>query len=240
MASERLRCRQAVWSWGTFITHMSTTCTKFNGPVVNSRGWISYASTSKMKVYFSKKIIFQPAIQYTPYTIYTEPLFISFSFSKIPLCPCAVREMVSCLISEVSQWLWTPCWHIHSTWAIADSFEYNLHNYTSSSPVKHMPQTPCCSQHNSMNRNSHINACGKKTLNIEAASSICIVWDMMVLLHYRYDPPPHPQATTITKHTHAHTQNTSSSPNIPTKTGNLAACERWPKFLRCFALTVRF
>lgn len=41
-------------------------------------------------------------------------------------------------------------------------------------------------------------------------------------------PPP---TTTITKHTR--TQNTSSSQNIPTKTGNLAACERWPKFLRC-------
>lgn len=191
-----------------------------------------------MKTYFFQEDYFSASNTiYTIYNIHRAIIFFFFSFFKIPLCPCAVREMVSCLISKVSQWMWTPCWHIHSTWAIADSFEYNLHNYTSSSPVKHMPQTPCCSQHNSMNRNSHINACGKKTLNIEAASSICIVWDMMVLLHYRYDPLPPPPNH---HHHQTHTQNTSSSQNIPTKTGNLAACERWPKFLRCFALTVHF
>ena len=107
----------------------------------------------------------------------------------------------------------TPCWHIHSTWASADSFEYNLHNYTSCSPVKHMPQTPCCSQQNSTRRSSHINARGKKTLNVEAASSICIVWDMMVSLHYRYDPQP-----PMCAHTRARAHTRTTPPPLKTYT----------------------
>lgn len=141
-----------------------------------------YTSSGKIKDYFSKKIIFQPATQYTP------EYFLNPSVS---LSPCVKRETVSCLISKFSQWMWSPCWHIHSTWAIADSFECNLHNYTSSSPVEHMPQTPCCSQQNSMRRNSHINACGKKTLNVNVPppSALYETWWSRWITDMTHNPP---------------------------------------------------
>lgn len=68
-ASERLQCGQPVWSLGTFITHMSTTCTKFNGPAVNSGAHFlhSQQQTESLfffprRLFFSQKYITHPSI----------------------------------------------------------------------------------------------------------------------------------------------------------------------------------
>lgn len=132
------------------------------------------------------------------------------------------REKRSCLISKVSRWMWTPCWHVHSTWAITDRSEYNLHNYSSSSPMQLMLQTLHSVQ------NSHDNAPGKEMLNVgdAIANAICIEYGMMVTVRKRHKPP-----IPLLTHTYTLTLNTSSSWNAQAKGENLTACERWPKFL---------
>lgn len=132
-ASQRMWYKLAVWSEALSLH----TCQQHT-QCLTVQGWILYTQSGKMKAYFSPQTNYFPAGS----TMYTT-IFLSQSVS---LCPRVEGKKVSFLISKVSLWMWTPCWHIHSTWAIADSSECNLHNYTSSRPVKHKPQTPCCSQ----------------------------------------------------------------------------------------------
>lgn len=125
MSSERLLCRQAPWSFTAFITNVS----KFNGPGLNS--WVNFYTSTRKAFFHLKKIL-----------LYHKHQTILLLFSYKSHFPHVFREKQSCLISKVSHWMWTPCWHIHSTWAIMDPSEYNLHNYSSSSPMQLMLQMP--------------------------------------------------------------------------------------------------
>lgn len=81
-------CGQAVWSSGTFITHMSTTCTKFNGPAVNSRANSLHFHWQNGKpiflfffFFFLRRLFFHPATRYTPRYYY------HFSLNPtVPMC----------------------------------------------------------------------------------------------------------------------------------------------------------
>lgn len=159
-----------LWSWLLLIQIQSASCLK-------PRQGHSKNAEYHNAAYFSKKISFKPTN--------------SAVLPEWP-CSCVETEMVSCLISKVSQRMWTPCWHIHSTWATADSFECNLHNYTSSSPAKHMPQTPCCSERSSNRRKRHISERKPKKL------FICIVWYVGVCYAPEIWPKPQPP---LHKHT---------------------------------------
>lgn len=164
-ASERLLHTHRLFEVWALSLHTSTTRVKFNGHVVNSGA--NFFTLHKAKW----KPICQPVIQHIAIVFF---LFIMKSLS-VSLCPCVQEERVSGLISKFLQWTWTPCWHIHSTWATADSFEYNLHNCTSSSSVK--PPTPCCSQENHMRKCRHIYASGKQTLNAPFLHLPCVRHD---------------------------------------------------------------
>lgn len=110
MSSEGLPFRQALWSFTAFITHVS----KFNGPGLNS--WVNFYTSTRKTFFHMKKIL----LYHKHHTI------LLFSYKSH--FPHIFREKGSCLINKVSHWMWTPCWHVHSTWAIPDPSEYNLHN----------------------------------------------------------------------------------------------------------------